>query len=226
MACGNVANMILARSMARRREMAVRLSLGADPGRIVRQLLTESFILAVPGAAGGMLFAYWFSSLARSIQPMMPAYVHFETTFQWQSPGIAVLVAGGCAVIFGVAPALRASRIDVHAGLRTGGASNGISRRWFTMRNLLVFQQVTISMVLLLLTGFIVIGWNRSAGVNLGLIPKTCTGRVSTRCATAIRRSRRRPSSANSRRNCAACPASLRLAWRRRCRSQSRAGRR
>lgn len=168
MACGNVANIMLARSLARRQEMAVRLSLGAGPGRILRQLLTESFILAALGAVGGTLFAWWFLSLTRSIQPMMPAYVHIETTFQWQSLGIAILLAAGCAFIFGVAPALRASRIDVYAGLKSRGASSGGNRLWFSVRNLLVFQQVAMSMVLLLLTGFIVVGWQRSASVNVG----------------------------------------------------------
>ena len=172
MACGNVANMMLARGLARRQEMALRLSLGAGPGRILRQLLTESLMVSALGGLGGMLFVFWFSSLTRSFQPMMPGYVHFESNFQWGSLGIAALLAAACAFASGVAPALRATRVDVYAGLRTRGLSNGSSRRWFNLRNLLVFQQVAISMVLLLLTGFIVVGWRRAANVEVGFDPR------------------------------------------------------
>lgn len=167
MACGNVANMLLARGMARAREMAVRLSLGAGPGRIARQQMAETLLLAVLGAAGGVLLAIWFSSVFSSMRPMMPSYVHLETGVQWRSLSIAILLAGGAAFLTGLVPALRAARIDVFTGLRSRVASAS-RRRWFNLRNVLVFQQVAASMVLLLLTAFIVFGWRRSAGVDLG----------------------------------------------------------
>lgn len=171
MACGNVANLLLARSVARRREMAVRLSLGAGPGRIVRQLLTESLLLSLIGAVGGVVLAIWFTSVIGSTRPMIPSYVNFETRLDWRSLLMAALIAAGSSFVFGLIPALRSSRTNVHAGLTSRSASGAGGRRWFNMRNVLVFQQVAVSTVLLLLTGFVVVGWQRSAGVEVGFEP-------------------------------------------------------
>ncbi len=169
MACGNVANLLLARSVARRREMAVRLSLGAGPGRIVRQLLTESLLLSLMGAAGGMLLAIWFMSVIRFTRPMISSYVHFESRLDWRSLLMAAVIAAGSSFVFGLIPALRCSRTNVYAGLTSRSASGEGGRGWFNMRNVLVFQQVAVSTVLLLLTGFVVVGWQRSAGAELRL---------------------------------------------------------
>jgi putative ABC transport system permease protein len=171
MACGNVANLLLARSVPRRREMAVRLSPGAGPGRIVRQLVTESMLLSLIGAVGGVVLAIWFTSVIGSTRPMLPSYVHFETRLDWRSLLMAALIAAGSSFVFGLIPALRSSRTNVHAGLTSRSASGAGGRRWFNMRNVLVFQQVAVSTVLLLLTGFVVVGWQRSAGVELGFEP-------------------------------------------------------
>lgn len=168
MACGNVANMLLARSAARRREMAVRISLGASRGRIVRQLLTESILLAFMGAIAGLAFAWWLLSGLESMRPMMPEYGYFDVRFDWQALGFAVLVAAGAGVLFGLAPALRASREDIYAGLKSHASDSGHPRRLINLRNVLVFQQVTASIVLLLLTGFVVVGWQRTATVDVG----------------------------------------------------------
>ena len=168
MASGNVANLVLARSAARRREIAVRLSLGASRGRIVRQLLTESLMLVALGAIGAALFALWLLSAFDVMRPMLPGYVQYELTFDWRALAFATLVAGLSTLLFGLAPALRASRDDIFAGLKPAAASHLLGRRWFGVRNLLVFQQVTVSMILLLLTGFIVVGWQRVANVDVG----------------------------------------------------------
>lgn len=171
MACGNVANMMLARTMTRRKELAVRLSLGAGPGRITRQMLTESLLLSGLGAVGGLSFASWFNWLAGSIRPMIPSYASFETRLLWQPLVIAAVLAGSSVFLFGVAPALRSCRADVFSGLKMRTGVDPAGRRWFNWRNLLVFQQVAISMVLLLLTSFIVVGWRRSAKVDVGYDP-------------------------------------------------------
>lgn len=171
MACGNVANMILARNAARRREMAVRLSLGAGPGRIVRQLLTEGLVLTVLGAIVGVGFSHWLLSVFDSMRPMMPDYGHFDVRFEWTAYALVTLLAAGFAVLFGLAPALRAGRDDLSAGLKPNAASASSRRAWFSLRNTLVFQQVTVSVMLILLTGFVVVGWNRSAGVHVGFEP-------------------------------------------------------
>jgi predicted permease len=168
MASGNVANLVLARSAARRQEIAVRLSLGASRGRIVRQLLTESFMLVALGAAGAAVFALWLLSTFDVMRPMLPGYVQYELQFDWRALAWATLAAGLSTLLFGLAPALRASRDDIYAGLKPAAVSHLRGRRWFGLRNVLVFQQVTVSMVLLLLTGFIVVGWQRAASVDVG----------------------------------------------------------
>jgi predicted permease len=168
MACSNVANMLVARSAARRREIAVRLSLGAAPARILRQVLTESLLLAALGCAGGIGFAFWFLRLIDSMRPMMPGYVYFDLRFDWQSLAFAAAVAAGCGLLFGLAPALRASRVEISNALKPYGSAGLRARRWFSLRNVLVFQQVVASMVLLLLTGFVVVGWLRVANGNMG----------------------------------------------------------
>ncbi len=168
MACGNVANMSLAKSASRRREIAIRLAVGARRGRILRQLLTESALLAALGGAGGLVLAFWAISAMESLKPLMPGYVSYQSRFDWQSLTFAMLVAAGCGLFFGVVPALRASGAGVSAGLKCDARAQLRAPRWFSLRNVLVFQQVVVSMVLLLLTGFIVLGWQRSTGVDVG----------------------------------------------------------
>jgi predicted permease len=168
MACGNVANLVLARSAARRREIAVRLSLGASRGRIVRQLLTESFMLVGLGAAGAAAFAVWLLSVFDAMRPVIPGYVQYEVNFDWSAFAFAALVAAASSTLFGVAPSFRASREDIYAGLKPAAPSRLHARRWFGMRNFLVFQQVAVSIVLVMLTGFVVVGWRRAAHVDVG----------------------------------------------------------
>jgi macrolide transport system ATP-binding/permease protein len=171
MACGNVANMILARNAARRREIAVRLSLGAGPGRIVRQLLTEGLILTALGAVVGVAFSLWLLSLFDSMRPMIPGYGHFEVQLDWTALVLVALLAAGFGVLFGLAPALRAGREDIYSGLKPNATSAPRRRTWLSLRNTLVFQQVMVSVMLVLLTGFVVVGWQRSADVDVGFNP-------------------------------------------------------
>jgi predicted permease len=168
MACGNVANMVLARSAARRREFAVRRSLGAGHGRMVRLLLTESLLLLALGSAGGGALAAWMVSFFDTTQPLMPGYVQFDFRFDWRAFGFAALAGAVSTIVFGVAPALRTSREDISAGLKPTAPSLLRARRWFGLRNVVVFQQVSISIILVLLTGFVFVGWQRAARVEMG----------------------------------------------------------
>jgi predicted permease len=172
MTCGNVANMVLARGAGRYREFALRLALGAGRGRVVRQLVTESVILSALGSVGGAVFAVWLLSLFERMRRVIPEYVQYNVQFHWRAYVIAVLVAGVSTVLFSMAPSLRASRQDIQAGLKPNAPSGLHGRRRFGLRNLVIYQQVALSVVLLLLTGFVVVGWRRAASVELGFDPE------------------------------------------------------
>jgi len=172
MACGNVANMVLARGASRQREFALRLALGARGSRVVRQLVTESVILSGLGAIAGAAVALWLLSLFELMRPIIPEYVQYDVQFHWRAFASAALVATASTVLFSVAPSLRASRQDIQAGLKPNAPSGLHGRRRFGLRNLVIYQQVTVSVVLILLTGFVVVGWRRAASVNLGFDPE------------------------------------------------------
>lgn len=172
MACASVATMVLARSAARRREFAVRLSLGAGPGRVLRQLATESLLLTLLGTAASVPVALGLLAYFAAVTPLLPGYGHFEARLDWGAVGLCGLLAAAFTVLFGLAPARRAGRGDISAGLKPHSASAPSGRRRVTLRNLLVFQQVAISVLLLLLTSFVVVGWHRSAGVDVGYRPE------------------------------------------------------
>ncbi len=147
----NVAGMLLARATARRREMAVRIALGASRSRLVRQLLTESVVLFLGGAIGGLLIAFWATRLFGRIQ--LPAEVPVAADL---SPDYRVLAFSlGTAlltgVIFGLAPALQSTRSDPATAMRNDTAGSGARRS--RMRNGLVIGQMTVSLLLLMSAG-------------------------------------------------------------------------
>ncbi|HEV2912615.1 MAG TPA: ABC transporter permease [Pyrinomonadaceae bacterium] len=156
LACANVANLMLARAATRAREIGIRLAIGASRGRIVRQLLTESLLLAVLGGVLGLAFSYWGADLIRSSFPPVPYPVSFDYApdgyvLKWML--VVSLLTG---VIFGLAPALLASRTDLVAVIKGGGAGPSHSRRRLNLRGVLVIAQVTISLVVLICAGLFI----------------------------------------------------------------------
>jgi predicted permease len=171
-ACANVANLLIARAAGRQREIGVRLAMGASRWRLIRQLLTESLLLSLLGSIAGFFFAMWSNSSYEMMKPMLPDYTNIQfgsnLTGLWLSIGIGVLTG----IFFGLAPALHATRCDIAPALKQGVSFRLEGFRWFSTRNMLVLQQVAGSLMLLLLTGFILLGLHRTTGGELGFSPQ------------------------------------------------------
>ena len=166
----NLANMMLARGAARHKEIAIRLAIGGGRGRIVRQLCTEGFLLAILGGAAGLLVASWGSALLiQSLVSVAP----FDLVFS-SKPDSRVLAAtmAFCmlsTIVFGLWPAWRLSRPDVTLDLKTGGEdAGGGLRRLFSRRNVLVMAQLSLSLMMLTASGLFVRSAMRAAHVEPG----------------------------------------------------------
>jgi predicted permease len=171
-ACFNLANMLLARSASRRREIAIRLALGAGRLRLVRQLLTEGFLLALVGGAGGLLLASWTNRLlVNSFIPKLPFVdIVFNTRPDWR---ILASTFGAClfsVLIFGLGPAWKLSRINVTAHLKeqVGDEMQGRAGRLLSLRSFLVVGQLALSIALLTSAGLFAKGALVAARANPG----------------------------------------------------------
>jgi len=169
-ACANVANLLLARASARRREVAIRAALGAGRWRIFRQLLTESFLLGVIGGVFGLALAFWGIDLVLAgIPNELPFYVKFniDNRVLGFTAGISLLTA----VVFGTAPALQASRVNLNETLKEGGRG-AAGASYHRLRRLLVITEVALSLILLIGAGLLMRGFLRLQGVNPGFKPE------------------------------------------------------
>jgi macrolide transport system ATP-binding/permease protein len=151
-ACGSVANLLLARAAARRQEIAVRLSLGASRIRLMRQLLTESLLLASLGGIGGIVVAFWARALLWAYRPPFLQEGAIDLRFNGRVLLFTALVALATGILFGLAPALQSSRPDLVMELKERTTVPSGSR-WYSVRNLLVIGQVGLSFVALVSAG-------------------------------------------------------------------------
>jgi predicted permease len=167
-ACVNVANLLLARSAARTREFAIRAALGASQGRVIRQLLTESMLLAVAGGALGLLFASWGTNAALQALPQaLPRAndVGIDARVLLFTLAVCILVG----VLFGLAPALKTSRPDLHETLKEGG--RGASGARYRTQGIFVAAEIALAVVLLISAGLAIRSLARLWDVNPGFNP-------------------------------------------------------
>ena len=162
----NVAAMVLARAVARRRETAVRLALGASRGRLVQQLLTEILLLYVLGAAGGVLVAVNASRLLSHLPPQTNTPFTLDVTLDWRVLVFTLVVSLVTGVVFGLAPALQSTRVDINARLRNDTAGAG-SRRSIA-QNVLIAGQMAFSLLLLVAAGLFLRALDRGRHIDLG----------------------------------------------------------
>ncbi len=171
-ACANVANLLLARSAARRREMAVRLSLGASRWRIVRQLLTESVMLSLAGGALGVLMAFWGIRFITWVIANGRDNFTLNAELNWPVLGFTLALAVAAGIVFGLAPALQSTKVDLTPALKEGKGGAGRTGRRFPLQpslsQLLVMAQIAMSLTLVIGAGLFVATISNLHAVDLG----------------------------------------------------------
>jgi putative ABC transport system permease protein len=186
-ACANVANLLLARAVARQREFALRAALGASRLRLLRQLITESLLLALMGGVLGVLLARWGMALLMRIRPsddtqstqFWSAYTHtfnfFTVNLDYRVLGFNFALALATGLLFGLLPALQSSFINVNAALKEGAARSGAGfhgQRKAGVRGLLIVGELAVALVLLSGAGLMINSLLRLQSVNLGFVPE------------------------------------------------------
>jgi predicted permease len=167
-ACANIANLLLARATARRREMAIRLSIGAGRWRVIRQLLTESVLLASIGGAAGALLAWWSVPVLRAMLTSGSNFI-LRAELNWRVLAATAALTMITGVLFGLAPALQATRVDVMPVLKESRASEPRGRRLpFSASQALVVAQIAISLVLVAAAGLFVRSLSNLQSLNMG----------------------------------------------------------
>jgi putative ABC transport system permease protein len=172
-ACANIANLLLARATARRREIAMRLALGARRSRLVRQLLTESVLLALIGGAAGLVVAFWTLDALRAVEIPIPANVLLNLGLDARVLTFALVVSILTGILFGLAPALQATRTDIVPVLKNEMVpSAGTSPRrflgWLNLRKGLVISQVALSLVALVAAGLFLRSLRQTQNIDPG----------------------------------------------------------
>jgi predicted permease len=163
--CTNVANLVLARAASRQVEMAIRQSIGAGRGRLIRQLLTENLLLSGAGALGGLAFAYWGTRLLMAAQLPTPVPLALSLPIDWRVLGFTALVAMLATALFGIAPAMASSRVDLVGVIKGFG---GADRRHGRARATFLVAQVSMSVLLLVTAGLFILAFRAAQSIDTG----------------------------------------------------------
>jgi predicted permease len=171
-ASANVANMLLARATGRRKEIAVRLALGASRWRLVRQLLTESLLLSLAGGGAGLLLAAWSNAALNSLRLPLPVQIALGLALDGRVLVFTTLVAAATAVLFGLAPAMQTARTDLVAALKEEGTRAAGTRAKRRVQNAFIVAQVAVSLVLLICAGLSVRSMQNAHRIDPGFEPR------------------------------------------------------
>jgi macrolide transport system ATP-binding/permease protein len=173
LACTNLANMLIARGANRRKELAIRLAIGAGRFRLIRQMMAEGILLSLLGGIAGFAVAYGLMVLNSKFNSSTG--VPFETDFSldWHAALFAFSLALLCGIGFSLAPALQATRADLTPALKEGSALQLPGYRRFGLRNVLMVAQVAASLMLMLITGFLVLGISKESSIQTKFDPNT-----------------------------------------------------
>ncbi|MDQ3315591.1 MAG: ABC transporter permease, partial [Verrucomicrobiota bacterium] len=169
-ACANVANLLLARAAARQKEVAIRTALGASRTRMIRQMLTESLLLSVLGGCVGLLLSVWLTELLVSMNPPDSPRLR-EVSLDYRVLAFTVALSALTGILFGLAPALQASRLNISGSLSEGGRG-GTGYRRTDARSLLLIGEVALSLILLVGAGLLIKSFFRLQDVKPGFNPE------------------------------------------------------
>ena len=172
-ACMNLSSMLLARAAGRRKELAIRLSVGASRFRLVRQMISEGVLLSLLGGVAGFVLAYWLSVLDSRVHPHAGGPAGPDLTLDWHAAVFAFVLAISSGVGLSLVPALQATKADLTPALKEGSGLRLPGYRRFGLRNLLMAAQVAVSLMLLLITGFLITGISRVSTVQTKFDPST-----------------------------------------------------
>ncbi len=169
-ACANVSNLMLTRASSRSREMSIRAALGASRGRIIRQLLVESIILALIGGAAGVALAFWGVDALLKIAPNALPAISRDVEIDLTVLLMAVSLSAGTGILFGIFPALQASRIDLNEALKAGGRGTIEGGSGLSLRNGLVVLEMGLSLTLMVGAGLLLRSFQATLGQDPGFM--------------------------------------------------------
>jgi len=167
----NVANLLLARATARQKEVAIRLAIGAGRARLIRQLLTESVLLALVGGVAGVVLAYWATGLFAQFLPRTHLPIGYSFKLDAQTLAFTLVVTVIAGLLFGMAPALFASRPDLNSTLKEGGRTSGAGSPHHRLRSAFVVAEVALALLLLVGAGLCIRGFEKARRIDIGFDP-------------------------------------------------------